>query len=377
MTQEIGKKPESSTFSEHFIRTGFASIIIPTYNEADNIGPLVERIHAAMGDRPYEILFVDDNSRDGTADTAASLVPKYPVKVLIRKNKRGLATAILDGLLYIQGEYVCVMDADLQHPPEVLPALFREMDNGRDLVIASRYVPGGGCEGWKLTRRIISKGAITLAHVFLPDTRKYSDPLSGFFAFHRKVVEKAQLNPLGYKILLEILLMGDHKSVAEVPYTFVTRTRGESKLSAKTQKEYLKHLASLMHRKGEDIRFIKFLLVGASGIIVNEGLLFILKELIKLTLPVASAIAIEASIISNFMLNDTITFRDRRTAGAKSFFSRLAKFNVVSLAGAAINYSATLLLTQVFGIHYLISNLIGIVIATMVNYLVNNWWTWK
>jgi dolichol-phosphate mannosyltransferase len=171
--------------------------------------------------------------------------------------------------------------------------------------------------------------------------------------------------------------MGDHKSVAEVPYTFVTRTRGESKLSAKTQKEYLKHLVSLMHRKGEDIRFIKFLLVGASGIIVNEGLLFILKELIKLTLPVASAIAIEASIISNFMLNDTITFRDRRTAGAKSFFSRLAKFNVVSLAGAAINYSATLLLTQVFGIHYLISNLIGIVIATMVNYLVNNWWTWK
>ncbi len=377
MIEEIGKNPGNSIENKGFIKTGFVSFIIPTYNEAGNIGPLVERIHAAMGDRPYEILFVDDNSHDGTAYTAASLVPKYPVKVLIRKNKRGLATAILDGLLYIQGEYVCVMDADLQHPPEVLPVLFREMDNGHDLVIASRYVPGGGCEGWKLTRRIISKGAITLAHVFLPDTRKYSDPMSGFFAFHRKVVEKAQLNPLGYKILLEILLMGDHKSVAEVPYTFVARTRGESKLSAKTQKEYLKHLASLMHRKGEDIRFIKFLLVGASGIIVNEGLLFILKELIKLTLPVASAIAIEASIISNFMLNDTITFRDRRTAGAKSFFSRLAKFNVVSLAGAAINYSATLLLTQVFGIHYLISNLIGIVIATMVNYLVNNWWTWK
>jgi dolichol-phosphate mannosyltransferase len=377
MIEEIGKNPGNSIENKGFIKTGFVSFIIPTYNENDNIVPLVERIHAAIGDRPYEILFVDDNSRDGTADTAASLVPKYPVKVLIRKNKRGLATAILDGLLYIQGEYVCVMDADLQHPPEVLPVLFREMDNGRDLVIASRYVPGGGCEGWKLSRRIISKGAITLAHVFLPDTRKYSDPMSGFFAFKRKVVEKAQLNPLGYKILLEILLMGDHKSVAEVPYTFVTRTRGESKLSAKTQKEYLRHLYSLMHRKGEDIRFIKFLLVGASGIIVNEGLLFILKELIKLTLPFASAIAIEASIISNFMLNDTITFRDRRTAGAKSFFSRLAKFNVVSLAGAAINYSATLLLTQVFGIHYLISNLIGIVIATMVNYLVNNWWTWK
>ena len=353
------------------------SAIIPTYNEADNIGPLVERIHAAIGDRPYEILFVDDNSRDGTADTATSLVPKYPVKVLIRKNKRGLATAILDGLLYSQGEYVCVMDADLQHPPEVLPSLFREMDNGRDLVIASRYVPGGGCEGWKLSRRIISKGAITLAHVFLPDTRKYSDPLSGFFAFHRKVVEKAQLNPLGYKILLEILLMGDHKSVAEVPYTFVTRTRGESKLSAKTQKEYLKHLASLMHRKGEDVRFIKFLLVGASGVVVNLSAQFILKDLVNLTLPVAVAAAIEVSIISNFVLNDKFTFRDRLSGGGSNFLSRLFKFNGVSLVGAGVQYAITLFLALAIGIYHIPAALIGIVIATMVNYIVNNWWTWK
>ena len=377
MIEEIGKNPGNSIENKGFIKTGFASIIIPTYNENDNIVPLVERIHAAIGDRPYEILFVDDNSRDGTADTAAALVPKYPVKVLIRKNKRGLATAIIDGLLYSQGEYVCVMDADLQHPPEVLPALFREMDNGRDLVIASRYVPGGGCEGWKVSRRIMSKGAIALAHIFLPDTRKYSDPLSGFFAFHRKVVEKAQLNPLGYKILLEILLMGDHKSVAEVPYTFVTRTRGESKLSAKTQKEYLRHLASLMHRKGEDIRFIKFLLVGASGVVVNLSAQFILKDLANLTLPVAVAAAIEVSIISNFLLNDRFTFRDRLSGSGSNFLSRLFKFNGVSLVGAGVQYAITLFLALAIGIYHIPAALIGIVIATMVNYLVNNWWTWK
>lgn len=380
MIEELGNNSQDKVGSEngeHNIRAGFISIIIPTYNENDNITPLIERVHHAMGERPYEILFVDDNSKDGTAYTAASMVPKYPVKVLVRKNKRGLATAILDGLLYTEGEYVCVMDADLQHPPEVLPNLFDQINAGHDLVIASRYISGGGCLGWSLTRRIISKGAITLAHVFLPDTRQRSDPMSGFFAFRRKVVENARLNPLGYKILLEIIEMGNVESVAEVPFTFVTRTRGESKLSTKTQKEYLKHLYSLMHRKGEDVRFVKFLAVGASGIIVNEGLLFILREFAKLALSVASPVAIEASIISNFILNDTFTFRDRRRAGTGSFFMRLGKFNIVSLAGAVINYGMTLFLTGTFGIHYLISNLIGIVIATMINYLVNNWWTWK
>ena len=377
MIEEIGKEPESSTLSEKSIKTGLASIIIPTYNEADNIVPLVARIHAAMGDRPYEILFVDDNSRDGTAGNAASLVPRYPVKVLIRKNKRGLATAILDGLHYVHGEYICVMDADLQHPPEVLPELFHEMDEGNDLVIASRYVPGGGCEGWSLTRRVISKGAIALAHIFLPATRQCSDPMSGFFAFHNEVVKRATLNPLGYKILLEIIIMGDHENIAEVPFTFVTRTRGESKLNTKTQKEYLKHLYSLMHRTGEDARFIKFLLVGASGVVVNLGAQFVFKDLVNITLPIAVAAAIEISIVSNFLLNDKFTFRDRLSAGESNIFARLLKFNGVSLVGAGVQYAITLVLAITIGLHHLPSALVGIVVATMINYLVNNWWTWK
>ena len=379
MIEQNGKKPQDNTIAEpvKIPLSGFVSIIIPTYNETDNIVPLVERIHTAMGGRPYEVLFVDDDSKDSTAQNVTSLATKYPVSVLVRKGKRGLATAILDGLNYIKGDFVVVMDADLQHPPEVLPGLVRELDAGHDLVVASRYIPGGGCQGWKLSRRIISLGAIAIAHVFLPGTRDCSDPMSGFFAFRRKVVQNARLNPQGYKILLEIELMGNWESVAEVPFVFVTRTRGESKLSAKTQKEYLKHVYSLMHRKGEDIRFLKFLAVGASGIIVNEGLLFLLKEFAGLALAVASPIAIEASIISNFLLNDTFTFRDRRTAGAGPFFGRLGKFNLVSLIGAAVNYSIFLLLTSVFGIHYLISNLFGIAVATMINYLVNNWWTWK
>ncbi len=376
MIEQIGERADSGATNGGAIKTGFASIIIPTYNENDNITPLVERIHAAMGNRPYEVLFVDDNSKDGTAHTAASLVPKYPVKVLLRKNKRGLATAILDGLFYTQGEYVCVMDADLQHPPEVLPALFDAIEKGNDLVIASRYMPGGGCEGWSLTRRIISKGAIALAHVFLPGTRRCSDPMSGFFVFRRKVVENARLNPLGYKILLEIIIMGKHEKVAEVPFTFVTRTRGESKLSTKTQKEYLKHLYSLMHRTGEDTRFIKFIAVGASGVIVNLGAQYIFKDVANITLPIAVGAAIETSIISNFLLNDRFTFMDRRRKGS-NFFARLFKFNGVSLIGAGVQYAITLFLAMIIGIHHLPSAFAAIVVATMINYLVNNWWTWK
>jgi dolichol-phosphate mannosyltransferase len=378
MIEEIGLTPGNNfpAGQKRPLLTGFISIIIPTYNEVDNIVPLVERIHAAMGGRPYEIIFVDDNSRDGTAETAAALAPKYPVRALVRKNKRGLATAILDGLEYARGDYVCVMDADLQHPPEVLPSLIKEMDAGHDLVIASRYVPGGGCEGWSLSRRVISKGAIAIAHVFLPGTRGCSDPMSGFFAFRRKVVENAELNPLGYKILLEIELMGNPESVTEVPFVFVTRTRGESKLSSKTQKEYLKHVYSLMHRKGEDVRFIKFLAVGGSGVIVNLGIQFILKDVLNVALQIAAAFAIEISIISNFLLNDAFTFRDRR-AGGSSFFLRLIKFNGICLIGAAVQYAVTLVLTGTFGIYHLISAFIGIVVATLINYLVNNWWTWK
>lgn len=378
MIEEIGKKPDNNNLlvgPENI--PGFVSIIIPTYNEADNIVPLVERINTAMGSRPYEVLFVDDDSRDDTAGTAASLAPKFPVRALLRTGKRGLATAIMDGLDYIKGDLVVVMDADLQHPPEVLPALIKELDAGNDLVIASRYVKGGGCEGWKLSRRIISLGAITIAHVFLPGTRNCSDPMSGFFGFKRKVVENVQLNPLGYKILLEVEMMGNWERVAEVPFVFVTRTRGESKLSAKTQKEYLKHVYSLMHRKGEDVRFIKFLAVGASGVVVNLGAQFVLKDLLNVSLPIAAGVAIEISIISNFLFNDAFTFRDRRSDERNSFFFRLLKFNGICLIGAAVQYAITLLLTENFGIYHLISAFIGIAVATMINYLVNNWWTWK
>jgi len=353
------------------------SIIIPTYNERNNVTPLIKRIDHALSNYEYEVVFVDDNSGDGTAEVAGALSSQYPVKVIVRQHKRGLASAVVDGLEHVTGQIVGVMDADLQHPPEVIPDLLREIESGADMVIASRYVKGGACQGWGLTRRIISKGAIFLAHLLLPSTRQVRDPMSGFFMFNRQVVAKAHLKPTGYRILLELLMEGEFQNLAEVPYTFKTRSSGESKLSARQQIDYLKHIYSLMRRKGELLRFAKFCLVGLSGVLVNMGLLWLLTEFAGLFYLLSAAISIESSTLSNFILNDHFTFHDRRSPTLKSFLSRLVKFNLVSLAGLMLNMGVLWLLTEVFGVYYLLSNLCGIVVATLWNYLVNTWWTWR
>jgi len=364
------------------------SIIIPTYNERENIADLVERIHHALSPRDYEVVFVDDNSQDGTAELIVSLSGQYPLRVIVRREERGLATAVIHGIEHSDGQTVVVMDADLQHPPEVIADLLGTIESGADIVIASRYVKGGGMKEWGLVRKIISKVAIVLAHLLLPATRPVKDPMAGFFAFRREALGEARLSPRGYKILLEIMIEGKFKHIAEVPYIFENRRGGESKLNAKQQIEYLKHLFSLMRRTGELWRFIKFCLVGASGVIVNYGLYWLLTRVAGFT-PLddttsgglisgnlAMAISIETSIITNFLLNDYFTFRDRRTPGAGSLL-RLLKFNVICLIGGLIQIGVANLLTISLGVYDLVSIIIAIIVATLWNYLLNQRLTWK
>jgi dolichol-phosphate mannosyltransferase len=353
------------------------SIIIPTYNERDNIAPLVERLSNTLGSRKYEILFIDDNSKDGTVDVIAGLASKYPVKVIVRAKERGLATAVLHGFQYAQGNIMGVMDADLQHPPEINAELIKAIENGADMAIASRYVPGGGVPNWGLLRRIISKGASSIAHLFLPASRKVKDPMSGFFMFRGEGIDQVVFKPIGYKILLEMLIMGKFKNVVEVPFIFKDRSSGRSKMKAKQQVDYLKHVLSLMRRKGELKRLFKFIGVGLTGVLVNEGVLWLLTEFGSLKYYISSIVAIEASIISNFILNDYFTFSDRRSGKSGSFWTRMLKFNLICATGALIQYGLLLLFTSVFGVHYLISNLIGIVVAFIWNYVINLVWTWK
>jgi len=365
------------------------SIVIPTYNERDNITPLVQRLSQSLAGYKYDILFVDDNSKDGTAELASELKADYPVDVLVRKDKKGLASAVVDGIAATRGDIVAIMDADLQHPPEMLPELLKAIEGSADVAVASRYVPGGGCQGWGFIRRLISKGAIFISHLFLPSTRKVKDPMSGFFVIDREVTAGVSLDPCGFKILLEILMLGKYIKVAEVPFTFVTRRMGESKLSARQQIDYLRHILSLMLRCGEMARFTKFCAVGLSGVGVNYGLYWLLTRFAGfaplddaatsgiLSGNLAMAISIETSIITNFILNNRFTFADRNVRGTGAFIKRLVNFNLICLVGGLIQIGVANLLAVTFGIYDLVAVLAGIVVATLWNFLLNNWWTWR
>ena len=352
------------------------SIIVPTYNEKDNLKPLVERLQAALAGMDYEIVVVDDDSGDGTAELASELSKSYPLRLIVRKGERGLASAVVHGLRHANGALAGVMDADLQHPPEIVPLLLKAIQEGADIAVASRYVKGGDCEGWGWLRRLQSRGATLLAHLFLARARSVKDPMSGFFMLRREAIRDADLKPQGYKILLEILVKAKYASVAEVPYVFKLRRSGSSKLLVSQQMDYLKHLYALMRSTGEFRRFIKYCLVGASGIVVDEGIFWLLTQFGGVLNYLAAAISAEAAIITNFTLNNYFTFADRRLPGFRFFLIRLLKFNLVSITGIGIKLGVFWLLTAVFGPYDLWFNLCGIAVAVVWNYIMNTWWTW-
>ena len=220
------------------------SIVVPTYNERENLFPLTQRIHDALQDLAveWEILVVDDNSPDGTAAEAEALARQHPLRVLVRRDKKGLSRSVLEGFREARGDFLLVMDADLSHPPEVIPVMWETMIREEcDLVVGSRYVPGGGIEDWPFGRRLTSRIAKLLA-MPLTDVK---DPLAGFFLVRKSLVEGRAFNPVGFKILLEILAQGGHGKVREVPITFRDRVRGTSKLTHGVVLAYLVQLGAL------------------------------------------------------------------------------------------------------------------------------------
>jgi len=229
------------------------SIIIPTYNERDNIEILIPKIDTVLKNIkiPFEIIIVDDNSPDGTAEFAEMLSKTYPIKVVKRPGKLGLSSAVLDGFKVSEGNIIAVMDADLQHPPEVLPNMLEKIIKDQcDVAIASRYIRGGSAGGLPPFRRLVSQGAILIAKLLLPCVRKIRDPVSGYFMFKREVIKDvtSEMNPRGFKILLEVLVMGKVGKVCEVPYIFGKRHKGRSKLKPSEIINYLAHILDLYRR---------------------------------------------------------------------------------------------------------------------------------
>lgn len=229
-----------------FIDKPELSIIVPTFREAPNIPILVREISEAMEHvlPGWELIIVDDNSRDGTEDACSSLRRQgFPLKLVVRKNERGLATAVLEGFTRARAPVIVVMDADLSHQPTTIPLLYDTIKQGADFVMGSRYIPGGGTDHkWTVYRYINSKIATLLARPLV----NVSDPMSGFFALSRTLLGRCEdISAVGYKIGLEILVKCKPKNLKEVPIQFRTRVLGESKLSIKQQLLYLRHLRRL------------------------------------------------------------------------------------------------------------------------------------
>lgn len=214
------------------------SVVVPTYNEAATVPQLAARLAAALRGRQWELVVVDDGSPDGTADIAERLAPRLPLRVVRRPGKLGLASAVVDGFRAARGDLLVVMDADLSHPPEVVPALVDAVVAGADLAVGSRYVAGGGTVDWPLRRRVVSRVACLIGNALVP----VRDATSGFFALRRDVIEGVRLDPIGFKIGFEVIARGKYRRVVEVPYTFRDREHGRSKFGTREIGNYLLQL---------------------------------------------------------------------------------------------------------------------------------------
>lgn len=236
------------------------SVVVPTYNESENVGNLTNQIDYALRGIDYEVIFVDD-STDNTPDAIKKVIEENPnVRMEHRETEKGLATAVLEGFKLSRGDYIAVMDADLQHPPAILRSMYAVMETGVDFCVPSRFIPGGSDGGLGPYRKLVSGVARYIGKIMLPSLRKITDPTSGLFMFRRSVIENADLRPIGWKIMVEVLAMGNYRSVVEIPYKFQARPAGESKLSSKVTLEYLKQVAELTRRgkKQSDVTVIRW-----------------------------------------------------------------------------------------------------------------------
>ncbi len=352
------------------------SIIIPTFNERENVEPIVKRISSSLKMvLEYEIWFIDDSTDDTPSVLERICACNQHVHFIHRSHSGGLASAVVDGIGLSKGKYVIVMDGDLQHPPELLPVLLQRLEEGIDIVIPSRFVDGGSDGGLGLFRKWVSWTARMFGQIALRKLRKISDCTGGYFGFHRSVIDGVKLSPIGWKILIEILVKGNYQTVHEVPYAFQARDAGMSKMTLREQFNYIHHIFKLVLQSDEDRRFFSFCLVGLSGVIVNVAALSLFIYLLHVREVPASILASFIAMVSNFIWNDRITWRDRSTKNYTTVV-RLPMFVLISVVGITLT---TLIMDGLhrLNIPVLIGQCVGIFVATFWSYHANNRFTWK
>ena len=354
------------------------TIVIPTLNERDNIEPLLERLARTLDGISWEALFVDDDSGDGTLDVLHALSRRSDqVRFIRRVGRRGLTSACIEGLAASSAPYLAVMDADMQHDEALLAEMLTILKSGdTELVNGSRYISGGGVGNWNAGRHRLSQIGTRLGQSILKT--HLTDPLSGFFMLRRELFEEAvdRMSGLGFKILLDLVSsLRRTVSVRELPYTFRERSAGESKLDTLVSLEYLLLLLHKTLGRYVPVRFLMFVAVGSTGVVIHLTVLGVLLNLLGVAFLWSQTAATFTAMTTNYLLNNVFTHRDKRLTGG-AFFRGLAIFVLISAVGALANISvATLLFKNTFV--WWAAGFIGAVVGAVWNYSVSSVLVWS
>lgn len=354
------------------------AVVVPTFNERDNIAPLLLRLKEALDGIRYEVIFVDDDSPDGTSDEVRSHALADPrVRLIRRVNRRGLSSACLEGMMATVAPYIAVMDADLQHDETILPLMLRKIqEQDLDLVVATRHSEGGSVGDFPIHRIWLSNLGRRLSR--LVSRVDLSDPMSGFFLVRRDFVEEVvrSASGLGFKILLD-LVSSSRRPVrfAEVPYTFRKRHAGQSKLDSLVSLEYMLLLVDKTMGRFVPPRFVLFSMVGAVGVVVAVLVLWVLLDGLGMAFFPAQITATYCAMVSNFFLNNLFTYRDRRLKGT-AVWTGLLTFCIACSLGAVLNVRFAGLLVQL-GSPGMIAGTAGLAVGAVWNYGVSSFTTWR
>jgi dolichol-phosphate mannosyltransferase len=360
------------------LATTILSVIVPTLNERDNLEPLLAQLAQALSGVGWEVIFVDDDSWDGTAAHARALARRNPrVRCLQRIGRRGLATACIEGVLASASPYIAVMDADLQHDERLLPQMLKQLESGQsDLVVGSRYLVGGSVGDWDRSRARFSRLATRLARIVCKSD--ITDPLSGFFMCRREAFEGAmrRMSGQGFKVLLDLLASSPERlRVSEIPYSFRARLRGESKLDTLIVWEYGTLLADKLVGHIIPVRFALFALIGGLGLVIHLAALWVTLNVLGAEFGVAQTAATVLAMTSNFFLNNQFTYRDRRLHGL-ALLRGLATFYLICGLGAVANIGIA---SYVFTSHHAwwIAGVAGAIVGSVWNFAMSSVFTWN
>jgi dolichol-phosphate mannosyltransferase len=360
------------------LRAPELAVVIPTLNERDNIEPLIERLQTALSGIHWEVIFVDDDSRDGTIERLLEVQLVTPrVRTLRRIGRRGLASACIEGMLATPAPYLAIMDADLQHDERILPVMLDALKARKlDIVVGSRFAVGGGVGDFSRRRLLLSRMGHSLSRIV--SRADLTDPMSGFFVLRRDFLEETvrHLSAHGFKLLLDLFASSPRPvRFAEVAYHFRQRRHGHSKLDTPVSLEYITLIGDKLFGKYVPVRFVIFVLVGLFGVLIHLAVLGLLFRQIGMEFYYSQVVATLTAMTVNFNLNNIFTYRDRRLRGVQLLYGHFSFYFICSI-GAIANFQIAQLLFDL-RVPWALAGLLGAVVGAVWNYGVSSTFTWR